>query len=139
MRTLPGVTVEQDGTIQLRGSNRVAILIDGRQSSLTGFGNQAGLDSIPAAGIESIEIINNPSSRFDSTGMAGVVNIRYRENTDYGLTGELGLSYGVGQLSKRKADLPTDLGSYSNNPKICLLYTSPSPRDGLLSRMPSSA
>lgn len=118
MRTLPGITIEQDGRIQLRGSDRVTILIDGRQSSLTGFGNQAGVDTIPAAGIESIEIINNPSSRFDATGMAGVINIRYREETSYGLTGEVGLSYGVGQLSKRKSDLPTDLGSFTNNPKL---------------------
>lgn len=118
MRTLPGITIEQDGRIQLRGSDRVTILIDGRQSSLTGFGNQAGVDTIPAAGIESIEIINNPSSRFDATGMAGVINIRYREEHVNGLNAEIGLSYGVGQLSKRKADLPTDLGSFTNNPKI---------------------
>jgi hypothetical protein len=61
LRTLPGITVAQEGRVQLRGSERVVILIDGKQSSLTGFGNQAGLDSIPAAGIASIEIINNPS------------------------------------------------------------------------------
>tara|TARA_R110002167_G_scaffold58704_1_gene166099 strand:+ start:16304 stop:18715 length:2412 start_codon:yes stop_codon:yes gene_type:complete len=118
MRTLPGITVEQDGRIQLRGSDRVTILIDGRQSSLTGFGNQAGVDTIPAAGIESIEIINNPSSRFDATGMAGVINIRYKEEHVQGLNAEVGLSYGVGQLSKRKSDLPTDLGSFTSNPKI---------------------
>ena len=51
MRGLPGVTVGQEGQIQLRGSDRVAILIDGKQSGLTGIGNQAGLDSIPAGSI----------------------------------------------------------------------------------------
>ncbi len=118
MRTLPGITVEQDGRIQLRGSDRVVILIDGKQSSLTGFGNQAGLDSIPAGNIQSIEIINNPSSQFDATGMAGVINITYKEDDTQGLTGDIGLTAGVGQLSKRKDDLPTDLGSFSNNPKV---------------------
>lgn len=118
MRTLPGITVEQDGRIQLRGSDRVVILIDGKQSSLTGFGNQAGLDSIPAGNIQSIEIINNPSSQFDATGMAGVINITYKEDDTQGLTGDVGLTAGVGQLSKRKDDLPTDLGSFSNNPKV---------------------
>lgn len=118
MRTLPGITVEQDGRIQLRGSDRVVILIDGKQSSLTGFGNQAGLDSIPAGKIQSIEIINNPSSQFDATGMAGVINITYKEDDTQGLTGDIGLTAGVGQLSKRKDDLPTDLGSFSNNPKV---------------------
>lgn len=118
LRTLPGITVEQDGRVQLRGSDRVVILIDGKQSSLTGFGNQAGLDSIPAAGIASVEIINNPSAQFDASGMAGVINITYKTDDSRGLTGDVGLSYGVGQLSKRKDDLPTDLGSFSNNPKI---------------------
>lgn len=118
MRTMPGVTVEQDGRIQLRGSDRVVILIDGQQSSLTGFGNQAGLDSIPANGIATIEIINNPSSRFDATGMAGVINITYKENRQQGFTGDAGLSLGVGQLSKRKDDLPTELGSFSSNSKV---------------------
>ena len=118
MRTLPGVTVEQDGRIQLRGSDRVVILIEGKQSSLTGFGNQAGLDSIPAGNIQSIEIINNPSSQFDATGMAGVINITYKEDDTEGLVGDFGLTAGVGQLTQRKDDLPTDLGSFTNNPKL---------------------
>jgi outer membrane receptor protein involved in Fe transport len=117
MRTLPGITVEQDGRVQLLGSDRVVILIDGKQSSLTGFGNQAGLDSIPAGNIQSVEIINNPSSQFDATGMAGVINITYKEDDTLGFTGDVGLTAGVGQLTKRKDDLPTDLGSFSNNPK----------------------
>jgi len=118
MRTLPGITVEQDGRVQLRGSDRVVILIDGKQSSLTGFGNQAGLDSIPAGNIQSIEIVNNPSSQYDATGMAGVINIIYKEDDTLGMTGNVGITAGVGQLSKRKDDLPTELGSFSNNPKV---------------------
>ncbi len=118
MRGLPGVTVDQGGRILLRGSDRVAILIDGKKSSLTGYGNQSGLDSIPAANIESIEIINNPSSRYDSAGMAGIINIVYKREQDVGLHIDVGLTAGTGQLTKRKDDLPTDLGSFSMNPKI---------------------
>ncbi len=118
MRTLPGITVEQDGRIQLRGSDRVVILIEGKQSSLTGFGNQAGLDSIPAGNIQSIEIINNPSSQFDATGMAGVINITYKDDDTQGLVGDVGLTAGVGQITQRKDDLPTDLGSFTSNPKL---------------------
>jgi outer membrane receptor protein involved in Fe transport len=118
MRGLPGVTVNQDGQIQLRGSDRVAILIDGKQSGLTGIGNQTGLDSIPAGSIASIEIINNPSAAYDAAGMAGVINIVYRQDQEEGLALDAGLSLGVGQLEKRKPDLPTELGSFSTNPKV---------------------
>jgi len=118
MRGLPGISVDQGGRILLRGSDRVAILIDGKKSSLTGYGNQSGLDSIPAANIESIEIINNPSSRYDSAGMAGIINIVYKREQDEGLHIDVGLTAGTGQLTKRKDDLPTDLGSFSMNPKI---------------------
>jgi hypothetical protein len=79
MKTLPGVTVDQKGRIVLRGSDKVVVLIDGKQSSLTGFGNQKGLDNIPAANIEQIEIINNPSARYDARGMAGIINIIYKK------------------------------------------------------------
>jgi hypothetical protein len=118
MRGLPGVTVTQEGTIQLRGSDRVTILIDGKQSGLTGIGNQAGLDSIPAGSIASIEVINNPSAAYDANGMAGVINIVYRQDQADGLQLDTGLSLGVGALDKRKPDLPTELGSYSSNGKI---------------------
>jgi outer membrane receptor protein involved in Fe transport len=118
MRGLPGVTVTQEGLIQLRGSDRVAILIDGKQSGLTGIGNQAGLDSIPAGSIASIEVMNNPSAAYDANGMAGVINIVYRQDQAEGLQLDSGLSLGVGALDKRKPDLPTQLGSYSSNWKV---------------------
>ena len=118
MRNLLGVTVDQEGMVSLRGSDRVAILIDGRQSSLTGFGNQRGLDSVSAANVEAIEIINNPSARFDAAGMAGIINIIYRQDQELGLSGDVGLSLGVGRFSRQRADLPTELGSFTNNPKI---------------------
>ncbi len=118
MRNLPGVTVDQEGRVLLRGSDQVAILIDGRQSGLTGFGNQRGLDSLSAVNIEAIEIINNPSARFDAAGMAGIINIIYKQERELGTSGDFGLSFGVGQFTKQRPDLPTELGSFSTNPKI---------------------
>jgi hypothetical protein len=118
LKNLPGVTVDQEGRVSLRGSDKVAILIDGRQSSLTGFGSQRGLDNVPAANVEAIEIIHNPSARLDAAGMAGVINIIYRQERRTGFSGDLGLSLGLGRFSKQRADLPTDIGSYSNNEKI---------------------
>lgn len=117
MKQLPGITVDQESKVMLRGSDKVIILIDGKQSSLTGFGNQKGLENIPASQIESIEIINNPSAKYDAAGMAGMINIKFKEQNKSGFHGDAGFSFGLGQLSKRKADLPTEMSSYSINPK----------------------
>ena len=137
LRGLPGVTVDQEGRVLLRGSDQVSILIDGKFSSLTGFGNQSGLDSVPAANIARIEIINNPSAAFDAAGMAGVINIIYAEDAEQGLNIETGLTLGYGTLTKAKPDLPTDLGSFSKNQKIIpsvnVNYNSPERRLFLLS------
>ena len=118
MKNLPGVTVDQDGRVSLRGSDRLAILIDGGQSSLTGFGSQRGLDSVSAANIEAIEIIHNPSARFDAAGMAGIINIIYKQQRQLGLSGDVSLAVGSGRFYKQRDDLPTELGSFSSNPKI---------------------
>ena len=115
IKTLPGVVIDQESKIILRGSDKVAILIDGKQSSLTGFGSQKGLENIPASQIESIEIINNPSAKYDAAGMAGIVNIIFKKSTGTGLTGDIGLAPGIGMITKRKADLPTGMPSYSDN------------------------
>ena len=118
LRSLPGVTVDQDGQVSLRGSNQVSIVIDGRQSSLTGFGSQRSLDSVSAANIEAIEIIHNPSARFDAAGMAGIINIIYKQEQRRGWSGDVGLGAGVGQVTRQRPDLPTELGSYTNNGKF---------------------
>ena len=84
MKGLPGITVERDGHVLLRGSDRVTILIDGKPSALTGIGNQSGLDSIPAANIERIDVINNPSARYAAQGRAGIINIVMRSTRKVG-------------------------------------------------------
>lgn len=118
MKTMPGVTFDQEGKVILRGSDKVVVLIDGKQSSLTGFGNQKGLANIPASNIEKIEIINNPSAKYDANGFAGIVNIIYKKEKQTGLNGDVGLSFGLGALGKRREDTPTELGSFSVNPKL---------------------
>ncbi|MDR2284391.1 MAG: TonB-dependent receptor [Sphingobacterium sp.] len=117
MQGLPGITI-QDGKLQLRGNDRVAVLIDGRQTALTGFGSQAGLDNIPASAIEKIEIINNPSSKYDANGNAGIINIIMKNNKQEGFNGKLGLTTGVGSLWVRNENLPTIRPQYTWTPKI---------------------
>ncbi len=117
MQNLPGVTV-QDGKIQLRGNDKVAVLIDGKQTALTGFGNQTGLDNIPASTIDRIEIINNPSAKYDANGNAGIINIIYKKNKEEGFNGKIGLATGLGALWIKKENLPNIRPQYQNTPKV---------------------
>lgn len=118
LKNLPGVTTSQDGKVELRGSDKVAILIDGKQTALTGFGSQTGLDNIPASAIERIEIINNPSAKYDANGNAGIINIIYKKNKQQGFNGKVGFTTGVGALWQKKANLPTIRPQYQATPKI---------------------
>lgn len=118
MRNLPGVTTSEDGKIELRGSSKIAVLIDGKQTALTGFGSQTGLDNIPASAIERVEIINNPSSKYDANGSAGIINIIYKKNKQQGFNGKIGFTTGLGALWEKKANLPTIRPQYQATPKI---------------------
>lgn len=118
MQNLPGVTVDREGKIFLRGSDKVTILIDGKQTAITGMGAQSGLDNIPASAIESVEIINNPSARHDASGMAGIVNIIFKKDKEYGFNGKAGLTLGVGSLTQKKESLDGIRDQYAFTPKI---------------------
>lgn len=117
MQNLPGVTI-QDGKVQLRGNDKVTVLIDGKQTALTGFGNQSGLDNIPASAVEKIEIINNPSAKYDANGNAGIINIIYKKSKKEGFNGKVGYTSGLGSLWERKENLPTIRPQYRMTPKI---------------------
>ena len=117
MQNLPGITI-QDGKVQLRGNPNVIILIDGKQSGLTGFGNQSGLDNIPSSSIDRIEIINNPSAKYDSNGSAGIINIILKKESKNGLNGKVGIIGGLGAIMMKKENLPTISSQYQYTPKI---------------------
>lgn len=118
LKNLPGVTTSQEGKVELRGSDKIAVLIDGKQTALTGFGSQTGLDNIPASAIERIEIINNPSAKYDANGNAGIINIIYKKNKQQGFNGKVGFTTGVGALWQKKGNLPTIRPQYQATPKI---------------------
>ena len=117
MRNLPGVTVNQEGKVLLRGSDKVSVLIDGKQSSITGFGNQKGLDNIASSNIERIEIINNPSAKYSANGMAGIINIIYKKEQRTGFNGDAAFNFGLGELTSRKNNLPNIMEKYAWTPK----------------------
>ena len=118
MKNLPGITVGQDGKLQLRGSDKVMILIDGKQTALTGFGSQSGLENIAASAIDKIEIINNPSSKFDANGNAGIINIIYKKEKKEGFNGKIGFAGGLGALWIKKENYPGIRPQYQATPKL---------------------
>ncbi|MEM0578413.1 TonB-dependent receptor domain-containing protein [Flavobacterium polysaccharolyticum] len=89
---VPSVRVEPSGSVSLRGNSNVLILINGRKSGLT---STQGLEQIPAESIKSIELITNPSSRYDAAGSAGIINIILKKNNKKDLSGSITLSTGV--------------------------------------------
>ena len=118
MSTLPGVTVGQDGKVEVRGSDKVVVLIDGKQTALSGYGSQNGLDNIPASALERIEIINNPSAKFDANASAGIINLVFKKQEQEGFNGKIGLMGGAGALWVRKENLPTIRPQYQGTPKF---------------------
>jgi len=96
LRKSPGVVVNQDEQIFLQGKSGLLIYIDGRQSPLSERDLANWLKTIPASQIESIEIITNPSAKYDAAGNAGIINIRLRKSKETGLNGSVNSSFSHG-------------------------------------------
>lgn len=95
LTNVPSVQVDVDGNISLRGSSSVRVLINGKPSALTGGDITDILQSIPASAIETIEVITNPSSKYDAEGQAGIINIVLKKNVQKGFTGSASASVGT--------------------------------------------
>lgn len=91
LQTIPSVVIDIDGNISLRGNEGVRIFIDGKPSGIVGANMNAILEQIPASTIESIEVITNPSARYDAEGNSGIINIVLKKNKKIGLNGNVSL------------------------------------------------
>ena len=96
----PGVAVDNDGNVSLKGKNGVLILIDGKQTYLTGAQLAAFLRSIQSNSLDQIEIMTNPPAKYDASGNAGVINIKTKKGTVRGLNGNMSLTFNQGYYSK---------------------------------------
>lgn len=90
---VPSVTVSIEGQVSLRGNSGVQILINGKPSVLTSEGGNA-LGSITAEMIEKIEVITNPSAKYEAEGTAGIINIVIKKDDREGINGSFSLNYG---------------------------------------------
>jgi len=92
LENVPSISVDIDGNVSLRGSSNFTVLIDNRPSVLDA---QDALQQIAASTIESIEIITNPSAKYDAEGNAGIINIKMKTNKNLGLSGITNINAGI--------------------------------------------
>ncbi|MEP6597164.1 MAG: outer membrane beta-barrel protein, partial [Ginsengibacter sp.] len=119
----PGVSVDRDDNISMQGKNGVKIYIDGKPTQMTGADLAAYLRSINSADMESIEMITNPSAKYDASGNAGIINIRLKKNKNYGANGNFSTGVGFGHTPKLNNSLSLNyrnkkinlFSNYSNN------------------------
>ena len=87
LNNVPMVLVDQEGSVTLKGSSNVKILVNGRENRIGEGGND--VDNIPASMIEQVEVITSPSAKYDPEGMAGIINIILKKDKDEGFNGEV--------------------------------------------------
>jgi ferric enterobactin receptor len=98
---VPSVQVDGEGKVSLRGNENVAIQINGRPSPIRGTQLAAYLKSLPANIVERVEVIPNPSAKYDPEGMAGIINVVLKQNADLGLSA--GLNLGIAETDRYNA------------------------------------
>ena len=103
LRKSPGVMVDKDENLSVNGKNGVQVYIDGRPTPLSGQDLSNYLKSIQSSSIESIEIITNPSAKYEAAGNAGIINIRLKKNKSLGTNGSVNTGVNFGHYPKFNA------------------------------------
>lgn len=111
LRKSPGVMVDNNDNVMLQGRSGVQIYIDGKPSPLSSSDLAAYLETLQSSEIESIEIITNPSSKYDAQGNAGIINIKIKKDKNLGGNGNFDVGYSIGKLPMYNAKLG---GNYRN-------------------------
>jgi ferric enterobactin receptor len=104
LSNIPSVSVDPDGSVKLRGSDNVKILIDGKPSGLVSFKGSSGLQQLQGSMVERVEIITNPSARYEAEGSAGIINIVLKKDNRQGFNGSIEILTGF----------PTNYGASAN-------------------------
>lgn len=96
----PGVTVDRDGNISLKGKQGVIVLMDGKPSYLSGADLANLLRNMPSSQLDQIEIMTQPSAKYDASGNSGIINFKMKKNTQMGMNGSVNVSYVQGRYPK---------------------------------------
>lgn len=112
----PGVSVGQNGDFMINGNKGVSVMLDGRLTYLSAKELQTLLESMPAENIEEIEVIQNPSAKYDAEGTAGILNINLKKNAGTGMTGSIYGGYKVSnqELFNAGANLSYNKGNWNS-------------------------
>lgn len=102
MGNLPTLTVDQDGNIAMRGNDNVRILVDGKPTNIPA---SQLLKQIPSTSIKSIELITNPSAKYNPEGMSGIINIVLHKNTNLGFNGNVNTGVTLGEYARYNGSL----------------------------------
>ena len=121
LEQVPSVAIDNDGNVTLRGSSNVKVLVNGRPSELLASDLATLLEQIPASTVENVEVITNPSAKYDPEGMSGIINIKLKDRTAgaLGLNGVVNVNVGA-PLPFMVPDslppfIPTTMGNISLN------------------------
>lgn len=115
LRRSPGVMVDKDDNVSLAGKNGVQVFIDGKPSPLSGSDLANYLKSLQSAQIEAIEIITNPSAKYEAAGNAGIINIKLKKNKTFGTNGSVSAGYVQGVYAKYNGGLNLNYRNKSIN------------------------
>ena len=123
LEQVPSVAVDNDGNVTLRGSSNVKVLVNGRPSELLASDLSTLLEQIPASTVENVEVITNPSAKYDPEGMSGIINIKLKDRTAgaLGLNGVVNVNVGAPLPFMVPDSLPSFIPTAMGN--ISLNYT----------------
>lgn len=105
LQKAPGVITDKDDNISLKGKNGVRVYIDGRPTQMNNADLASYLKSINSVDIESIEMIDNPSAKYDASGNAGIINIKLKKNKKFGTNGTFSTGLNIGLRPKTNTSL----------------------------------
>lgn len=100
LEKLPGVTVDKDGNISLKGRSGVTVMMDGKPTYLSGAELSNLLSGMNASQISQVELMDTPPAKYDAAGNAGIINIKTKKNTQRGFNGSVTTSYTQGYYPK---------------------------------------
>lgn len=100
LRKAPGVMVDKDDNLTMAGKNGVQVFIDGKPSPLSGSDLANYLKTLQSSQVEAIELITNPSAKYEAAGNAGIINIKLKKNKTFGTNGSVNAGYNIGTYAK---------------------------------------